>query len=192
MPPTALNNGEYVELLLGRIAAPYYDIATFDQLPTPFRTVAVDLLSARPVVMQSGSLADAMRATMSLPLVFPPVEMNGQILIDGGTMNNVPADIVKAMGADRVIAVNVGDLSDREGVSYTMFGVAGNTLDAMISEGEFKAWRAARQARRRTALPAPAFVQLESFVPDDERRLKVLLARHVGQPVDVPAVEQDI
>ncbi|HEY0875644.1 MAG TPA: patatin-like phospholipase family protein [Vicinamibacterales bacterium] len=245
VPPTALNNGEYVELLLGRIAAPYYDIATFDQLPTPFRTVAVDLLSARPVVMQSGSLADAMRATMSLPLVFPPVEMNGQILIDGGTMNNVPADIVKGMGADRVIAVNVGDLSDREGVSYTMFGVAGNTLDAMmrastrralsaadvtinvpledygsldwrradalmeegyraaeamrdrllplaVSEAEFKAWRAARQARRRAALPAPAFVQLDGFVPDDERRLKVLLARHVGQPVDVPAVEQDI
>ena len=54
------------------------------------------------------------------------------MLIDGGIMNNVPADVVKAMGADRVVAVNVGDLSDREGVSYTMFGLAGNTLDAMM------------------------------------------------------------
>ena len=82
--------------------------------------------------MRRGSLADAMRATMSLPLIFPPIEVDGQVLIDGGTMNNVPADVVKAMGADRVIAVNVGDLADREGVSYTMFGVAGDTLDAMM------------------------------------------------------------
>ena len=104
VPPTALNSGQDVELLLGRIAAPYFDIQDFDDLPTPFRTVAVDLLSAQPVVMRSGSLADAMRATMSLPLIFPPTEVNGQVLIDGGTMNNVPADIVKAMGADRVIA----------------------------------------------------------------------------------------
>ena len=132
VPPTALNNGQDVELLLGRIAAPYFDVQDFDDLPTPFRTVAVDLLSAQPVVMRSGSLADAMRATMSLPLIFPPTEVDGQVLIDGGTMDNVPADVVKAMGADRVIAVNVGDLTDREGVSYTMLGVAGNTLDAMM------------------------------------------------------------
>ena len=77
VPPTALNDGEYVELLLGRIAAPYFSIDDFDDLPTPFRTVAVDLLSAQPVVLRNGSLADAMRATMSLPLIFPPVERTG-------------------------------------------------------------------------------------------------------------------
>ena len=59
-------------------------IDDFDDLPTPFRTVAVDLSSAQPVVMRRGSLADAMRATMSLPLIFPPVEIDGQVLIDGG------------------------------------------------------------------------------------------------------------
>jgi NTE family protein len=115
VPPTAINRGQDVELLLGRIAAPYFDMRDFDDLPTPFRTVAVDLLSAQPVIMRSGSLADAMRATMSLPLIFPPTEVNGQVLIDGGTMDNVPADVVKAMGATRVIAVNVGDLADARG-----------------------------------------------------------------------------
>jgi len=55
VPPTALNNGEYVELLLGRIAGPYFAIDDFDQLPTAFRTVAVDLISAQPVVMRRGS-----------------------------------------------------------------------------------------------------------------------------------------
>jgi NTE family protein len=241
VPPTALNSGESVELLLGRIAGPYFAVEDFDELPTPFRTVAVDLLSAQQVVMRRGSLADAMRATMSLPLIFPPVEVDGQVLIDGGTMNNVPADIVKAMGADRVVAVNVGDLSDREAVSYTMLGIAGTTLDAMmrastrraiasadvvvdvpleafgsldwrragelieegyraaeamrdrllplaVSEAEFDAWRRARQGRRRTELPAPAFVELEGFGTSDTKRLNALLARHVGVPLDIGAV----
>jgi NTE family protein len=83
VPPTALNSGQNVDLLLGRITAPYFEIRSFDELPTPFRTVAVDLLSAQPVVMRRGSLADAMRATMSLPLIFPPVQVDGQVLIDG-------------------------------------------------------------------------------------------------------------
>jgi NTE family protein len=245
VPPTALNSGEYVELLLGRIAAPYFGIEDFDELPTPFRTVAVDLLSAEPVIMRRGSLADAMRATMSLPLIFPPMQVDGHVLIDGGTMNNVPADIVKAMGADRVVAINVGDLSDREGVSFTMFGVAGNTLDAMmrastrraltsadlvinvpvqefgsldwrryadliaegyraaesmrdqllplaVSEAEFDAWRRFRQGRRRTELPVPTFVRADGFGASDTTRLNTLLARHVGVPMDIDAVESDI
>ena len=58
--------------------------------------------------------------------------MDGHVLVDGGAMNNVPADVVKDMGADIVIAVNVGDLSDRENLSYTMLGLAGSTLDAMM------------------------------------------------------------
>lgn len=130
--PTSLNNGEQVDLLVARIAAPYYAVATFDGLPTPFRVVAVDLLSATAVVLDHGSLASAMRATMSLPLIFPPVERDGRVLVDGGAMNNVPADVVRAMGADRVIAINVGDLADRTTVSYSLLGLAGDALDAMM------------------------------------------------------------
>ena len=139
VPPTALNSGEQVELLLDRLTAPYFGIESFDDLPTPFRAVAVDLLSAQPVVLERGSLAVAMRATMSLPLVFPPIELDGHVLIDGGTMNNVPADVVRAMGATRVIAINVGDLSDRDGVSYTLSGLAGSTLDAMMRASTMRA-----------------------------------------------------
>jgi NTE family protein len=132
VPPVSLNNGEQVDLLVGRIAAPYFSIRTFDDLPTPFRTVAVDLLSATPVVMDRGSLATAMRATMSLPLIFPPVQRDGQVLVDGGAMDNVPADVVKAMGAGRVVAINVGDLADLKEVNYSLLGLAGETLDAMM------------------------------------------------------------
>ena len=82
--------------------------------------------------MDRGSFATAMRATMSLPLVFPPVERDGRMLVDGGMMNNVPADVVRAMGARRVIAVNVGDLSDRVEINQSLFAVAGASLDAMM------------------------------------------------------------
>ena len=132
VPPTSLNNGEQVDLLLAGIAAPYYDVERFDDLPTPFRAVAVDLVTASQVILDHGSLARAMRATMSLPLIFPPVEMDGRVLVDGGAMNNVPADVVRAMGADRVVAVNVGELGDAENISYTLLGLAGGTLDAMM------------------------------------------------------------
>jgi NTE family protein len=137
--PPSLNSGAGVELMLARITAPYFDLETFDGLPTPFRSVAVDLLSAKPVVLHDGSLADAMRATMSIPLVFPPVDVDGQVLVDGGAMNNVPADVVKDMGVDKVIAINVGDLADRDGVSYTLLGLVGSTLDAMMRASTLRA-----------------------------------------------------
>jgi NTE family protein len=243
--PAALNSGQNVELLLSRIAAPYFDTQDFDELPTPFRMVAVDLLSAQPVVLAHGSLADAMRATMSLPLIFPPARVNGQVLVDGGAMNNVPADIVRAMGADSVIAINLGDLSDRPGVKFTMFEIADETLGAMmrastkralnsadivinvplgeydsldwrrstalidegyraaeamrdqllplaVSDAEFDAWRRSRQARRLKELPPPAFIELEGFGASDTKRLDALLARHVGVPVDINALEADL
>ena len=138
-PPSSLNNGQQVDLLLSRITAPYYGIATFDELPTPFRCLAVDLKTARSVVLDRGSLAIAMRATMSLPLIFPAVELADGLLVDGGAMNNVPADVVRAMGADRTIAVNVGDLTDKETVNSSLFGLAGATLDAMMRANTLKA-----------------------------------------------------
>ena len=132
VPPASLNNGQQVDWLVGRIAAPYFAMRTFDELPTPFRTVAVDLLTATRVVLDRGPFASAMRATMSLPLIFPPVLLDGQVLVDGGAMDNVPADVVKTMGASRVVAVNVGDLTDRESVDYSLFALVGATLDAMM------------------------------------------------------------
>ncbi len=142
-PPPSLNNGQQVDLFLARIAAPYYGIATFDELPTPFRSVAVDLKTAKFVVLDRGSLATAMRATMSLPLVFPAIEDGDRLLVDGGAMNNVPADVARQMGADKVIAVNVGDLTDRQSVSASLFGLAGATLDAMMRANTLEALNSA-------------------------------------------------
>ena len=132
LPPSSLNNGQQVDLLLSRIAAGYYGIKSFDELATPFRCVAVDLKRAQPVILSDGSLARALRSTMSLPLVFPPVDNNGQVLVDGGAMNNIPADVARGLGADRVIAVNVGDFGDKTEVDGSLLGLVMETLDAMM------------------------------------------------------------
>ncbi|HEY4132306.1 MAG TPA: patatin-like phospholipase family protein, partial [Gemmatimonadaceae bacterium] len=132
VPPHALNNGQEVDYLLARIAGAYPSLATFDALPTPFRCVAIDLVSARPVVLDRGSLARAMRATMSLPGVFPPVRFDGRILVDGGAMDNVPTDVVRAMGANVVIAVPVGDISDTQSINYSLYAIADETVDATM------------------------------------------------------------
>jgi NTE family protein len=87
-----------------RVAA----IEDFDELPTPFRAVAADLETGARVVLEQGDLPSAMRASMSAPGVFAPVEIDGRLLVDGGIVENLPVDVAKAMGVDVVIAVDVG------------------------------------------------------------------------------------
>jgi NTE family protein len=79
----------------------------FDETKIPFRCNAVDLISAREVVFNSGSLAKAMRASMSLPIFFEPFEYDGMYFVDGGLLNNMPVAIARNEGFDRVMAVNV-------------------------------------------------------------------------------------
>ena len=106
--PLGLIEGQKVFQLFSRLTYPYSYLKSFDRLPIPFRCVAVDLLSGKEEVIGSGSLPKAMRATMSIPTVFSPVPWGKKLLIDGGVVNNLPVDVVKQMGADIVIAVNVG------------------------------------------------------------------------------------
>jgi NTE family protein len=141
--PTGLNAGQQIELLLDRIALPYYALRDFDELPTPFRCVATDIRRAEPLVMGSGSFARALRATMAIPAVFTPVILDQQLLVDGGTLNNVPADVVKAMGADVAIAVNVSSSTDQSPPPSTLFSVLGQTLDSMMTTATRQALKSA-------------------------------------------------
>jgi len=77
----------------------------FDAFPVPYRSVAANILSGEKVVFDHGSLAEAMRSSMSIPVVFMPYEYDGQLLVDGGVLDNLPVDVAKQMGADIVIAV---------------------------------------------------------------------------------------
>lgn len=78
---------------------------SFDKYPVPYRAVAANILNGDKVVFNQGSLAEAMRSSMSIPVVFMPYNYDGQLLVDGGIVDNLPVDVAKQMGADIVIAV---------------------------------------------------------------------------------------
>jgi NTE family protein len=102
-----LLSGQNIELFFQSAVLPRTQARDFDQLPIRFRAVAADLQTGRPVILDHGSLAQSMRASMSLPALFSPVNRNGLLLVDGGIGNNLPVDIARAMGADVIIAVDV-------------------------------------------------------------------------------------
>jgi NTE family protein len=134
--PSGLSSGQGVSLVISRFAAAYGEMENFDDLPTPFRCVAVDLVKAREVVFDEGSLTDALRATMSLPGVFAPVRKGDMLLVDGGALNNLPVEVVRRMGADVVIAVALDLPQPTADELATIFGVARRSLSVMIIENE--------------------------------------------------------
>ncbi len=105
--PPGVVTGQHIENLLSGLCAPVYDINDFSKFPIPFRCIGVDITTGEEVVLKEGNLPDALRATMSIPSVFTPIEVNGHLLVDGGLINNFPADQAKAMGADIIIGVDV-------------------------------------------------------------------------------------
>ena len=135
--PSGFNSGQQVGLILDRIALPYSDLKSFDDLPTPFRCVATDLVSGKAVVFKDGPLSEALRATMSLPAIFSPVRRDDHVYVDGGIVNNLPVDVARVMGADIVIAVHleVPPLNPDQGLS--VFSVLQRSVGVIISANEY-------------------------------------------------------
>ena len=100
--------GQKLGFALKKFTLPVRDVTDFDKLAIPFRAVATNLRNGDRVVLKSGNLAEAMRASMSIPGVWPPVEREGLILVDGFLVDNVPVDVAKELGAQIIIAVDVG------------------------------------------------------------------------------------
>lgn len=105
--PTGLIQGQKLSQKLRELTLPTAGIHDFDALPTPFRAVATDLETGEAVVIGGGDLASALRASLSAPGIFSPVQRDGRLLVDGGIANNLPMDVVRAMGVDRLIVVDV-------------------------------------------------------------------------------------
>ncbi len=122
-----------LELLLRRLTLPARHIEDFDKLPIPFRAVATDMETGKPLVLSHGDLAVALRSSMSVPGVFAPTEVQGRILGDGGLVDNLPIDVARAMGVDVVIVVNVGTpLGSRESLA-SVLGLAEQMI-AILTE----------------------------------------------------------
>ncbi|MEE4218073.1 MAG: patatin-like phospholipase family protein [Xanthomonadales bacterium] len=105
--PLGLIEGQHLDQVFREILMPVVGIHDFHHLPIPFRAVATDLVTGEAVVLSTGSLPDSLRASMSVPGVFAPVSIEGRLLIDGGMANNLPVSVVREMGADIVIAVDI-------------------------------------------------------------------------------------
>jgi NTE family protein len=134
--PAGLNPGEMLALLLSRNTLGYSELASFDQLPTPFRCVATDLVSGEPAVLGSGSLQKALRSTMALPGVFTPVKWDNKVLVDGGLVENVPVEVIREMGAETAIAVTLEAPPVKAEQFNSIFNVLRQTVSIAITQNE--------------------------------------------------------
>ncbi|MEN5255528.1 patatin-like phospholipase family protein [Pseudomonas protegens] len=106
--PLGVIQGQNLALLLESKLAHASDTRDFDKLPIPFRAVATDIASGEKVVFRKGHLPQVIRASMSIPAVFAPVELDGRLLVDGGMTDNIPLDVARDMGVDIAIVVDIG------------------------------------------------------------------------------------
>lgn len=136
--PTGAIADEELLLTLKRLTRGV-EMKHFSELPIPFRAVATDLNKAESVALDSGDLALAMRASMAVPLVFSPVELNGRILVDGGALNNLPVDTVREMGADVVIAVDIATPLKEVQTSSSIFSISQQSLSVVLLQNTRKA-----------------------------------------------------
>lgn len=117
----ALIQGHRLDLALRRYTLPARSIQDFDDLKIPFRAVATDAVTGEAVILGGGDLANSIRASMAVPAAFAPVEIGDQLLIDGGLAMNLPVSVVRDMGADIIIAVDVGGpRRDREEINNVL------------------------------------------------------------------------
>jgi len=131
--PKGVVSGVQLEAVL-RSLAKAQGYRDFDRLPIPFRAVATDLVTGKPVVFSSGELANVMRASMSVPGLIDPVEIDGKLLVDGGLTDNLPVDVARAMGADIVIAVNLGTPLMKRDQLNSIFGVTGQMINILTEQ----------------------------------------------------------
>ncbi|MCQ1057214.1 patatin-like phospholipase family protein [Photobacterium sp. ZSDE20] len=109
---------------------PVFD--SFDQLVIPYRAVATDIENLEPVVLDKGDLAEVMQASMSIPGLLPPKEVKGKLLVDGGITDNLPIEVVRNMGADIIIAVDISNEFKKRDELNTYFAVMDQLTDFMV------------------------------------------------------------
>ncbi len=128
--PAGLNNGQRISdtLFAYTSRASFAANSDFNNLYVPFRAVAVDTATGKAVALGNGELAQAIRASMAIPLVFDPAHFKNRLFIDGGVLDNLPTDVVKKMGADIIIACDVDEKSPLEKKPENIAAIARQTF----------------------------------------------------------------
>ena len=131
--PKGLVSGVQLETVLRRLSKAE-GFRKFNELPIPFRAVATDLVTGKAVVFSEGELPNVMRASMSVPGAIDPVEIGDMMLVDGGLTDNLPVNIARTMGADIVIAVNLGTPLMKRDDLTSIFGVTGQMINILTEQ----------------------------------------------------------
>lgn len=132
--PAGVVQGQKLLLLLRRLLVSTWNVHDFDTLAIPFRAVATDIVAGKPVVFAEGDLPLAIRSSMSVPGAFAPTNVDGRLLVDGGLMDNVPIDVVRGMGADRLIVVDVGSPLAEESQLTNPVALLNQMVSALMAE----------------------------------------------------------
>lgn len=178
--PRGVVQGLKIEPLFRSLTMRVHDIRDFDALPLPFRAVAMDLATGERVVLGDGDLAQAMRASMSIAGAFAPVDRDGRELVDGGYVDNLPIDIALEMGADIIIAVDVGTPPESDTQKISSFlTVATQVQDVVVQAGRERARALLRpqDVVIEPVLGAITFASFDQVVPAADLGREAALAR---------------
>jgi len=143
--PKGVVSGQKIVFMFQSVISQRVNVEDFDDLPIPYRAIATDIVTGEMVVLDKGAVASAMRASMAVPGVFDPVRHKGKLLVDGGLVRNLPVDVARDMGADVIIAVDVGtklagkdELNSAISIVYQMSGLltVSNTNTQIESLGD--------------------------------------------------------
>ncbi|MGN0819322.1 MAG: patatin-like phospholipase family protein [Christensenellaceae bacterium] len=150
---------------LERLLDAFYKSKTFDNLKKPFACIATDLYSGEIVKFDSGLIKTAVRASVSIPFVFPPVEYGDKLLVDGGLSNKIPVKEARELGADVVVAVDVLDEIPESDKINSIVSVALRSLDIMCANID----RTAFSGEKPDLLLIPELGKVSQFVIGNQR-----------------------
>lgn len=132
--PTGLIQGQKLALTLRELSMPVRTIRNFDDLPIRYRAVAADVETGTPVVLGSGDLARAMLASMSVPGVLPPIEIDGHLLVDGGVADNLPIDVARKLGAEVLIVADLPTVLKKREKLNSALAIAQQMISVLIQQ----------------------------------------------------------
>lgn len=134
--PSGLVSDQNLLLTLRDLVSAKSNVESFDRLSIPFRCVAADIENGEPVVLRSGDLASAMRASFAVPGVLPPMQYEGKLLVDGGMAMNIPVEIAQQMGADVVIVVRLNNKLKKKDEIKSAVDVLSQSVSLLIFQNE--------------------------------------------------------